>query len=64
MKYCNGCKKSKPLSDWNKCRRFRDGLATQCRKCQKNHSRRYREAFPDYRETMRIVRAVEGMVVE
>lgn len=33
LKKCSTCKKEKPVSDFYKCKRSRDGLKCQCKKC-------------------------------
>jgi hypothetical protein len=33
-KICRTCKKEKPLSEFNKDRRQKDGFATQCKECK------------------------------
>ena len=47
MKFCNTCKTEKPLSDFNKHKRMRDGLASQCRECKKITDAKYRAENPE-----------------
>jgi len=42
VKYCNTCKTEKPRSEFNKHKRMRDGLASQCRECKKVTDAKYR----------------------
>jgi hypothetical protein len=46
MKPCTTCKEVKPLSDFNRNRRTRDGLQCYCRPCDNERSRRYHAANP------------------
>ena len=41
MKYCYGCKETKPLSAFGKNRSKADGLATECRECKRAVDRIY-----------------------
>lgn len=43
-KRCSGCKETKPVSEFNKDRNRKDGLAHSCRECRREYRRRYREA--------------------
>lgn len=40
-KRCSICKRKRPLSDFNKNSRRKDGLQTKCRECSKKKSRTY-----------------------
>jgi hypothetical protein len=40
-KYCNKCKKVKPLSDFNKSKRNKDGYQDWCRTCQKKYYKKH-----------------------
>lgn len=41
MKRCSSCKQSKPLDEFNRSRKARDGLQCQCRECQRRAQARY-----------------------
>ena len=41
LKYCPKCKQSKPLEDFNKHKREKDGLQRLCRYCQKESNKKY-----------------------
>ena len=41
MKRCGTCRKSKPLSDFNRKRKASDGLQEVCRECNRASSRAY-----------------------
>ena len=41
MKKCNGCKKEKEEADFNKNRRTKDGLHSQCRDCNTKWRKKY-----------------------
>ena len=45
MKICTKCKVDKPLSDFNKCNKHKDGLRTFCRICQSIEKKKYRERY-------------------
>lgn len=40
-KYCYNCKKEKPLTEWNKNKSKKDGLATECRSCNNARTREW-----------------------
>lgn len=40
-KYCNKCRKTKPLSEFQKCSRNKSGLQTYCRECRNLAKRKY-----------------------
>jgi len=42
-KRCPRCKQEKPVSEFNKDRRAKDGLQSYCRKCHRAHQREYWE---------------------
>lgn len=48
MKLCNACGHPKTLDEFNKHKRNKDGLQTQCRDCQKNRYQENREARLEY----------------
>ena len=41
MKYCSSCKEHKPLSEFNKNKKKKDGLQTTCRSCNATRSKEY-----------------------
>lgn len=41
-KICSKCGKELPLSEFNKCKRNKDGLQYKCKDCQKKHMGQYR----------------------
>lgn len=43
MKYCYSCKTNRPLSDFNKNKRNKDGYATECRDCKRIYLEQYRK---------------------
>lgn len=43
MKRCNACKEEKPLTEFNRHKRMKDGRSSQCRDCTKAAGKRYRE---------------------
>jgi hypothetical protein len=44
MKKCTKCKKNKELTEYHLSKSSKDGYATQCRKCRRDHlNKRYRE---------------------
>ena len=43
-KTCTKCKETKPVSEFNKNRRTKDGLMGWCKPCTSEEGRRYREA--------------------
>lgn len=47
VKFCNTCKTEKPLDAFNKHKRMRDGLASQCRDCKKITDAKYRAENPE-----------------
>ena len=56
MKICSTCKQLKPLTDFGKDRRSKDGFRSQCKQCEKKYERnrdpeKKRENSKKYRET-------------
>jgi len=51
MKTCSKCKQSKPVSEFNKNAKRRDGLQTQCRICTKEY---YSEYYKGEKEQARL----------
>ena len=47
MKICKKCGKEKPLTEYYKVKESRDGHAHSCKVCQREKSRKYREANPE-----------------
>jgi hypothetical protein len=41
MKICSSCKESKPLTEYNKKANRKDGLQTECKKCQSTQRKKY-----------------------
>lgn len=41
VKYCYRCKRTTPLSNWNKNRRKKDGLSTECRQCNNERAKEW-----------------------
>ena len=54
MKYCGGCKQTKDESEFNKNRKRKDGLSTQCRECGKEYYQRHRKTIAKKRKEYRI----------
>lgn len=48
MKKCNTCGIAKPLEQFNKHKRTRDGRKPKCRDCEKEYNRQWREMNPTY----------------
>lgn len=44
MKRCSTCKTQKPMNEFNKNRTRNDGLCYQCRDCQKETSKKYKQS--------------------
>jgi len=65
MKYCKGCKKWKPKSDFHKSRSNRDGLSHRCKECDRKYRRRYymrtRKSVKRYRGYEAVHRVVDGV---
>lgn len=52
MKICHACGKNKPLSDFHRNKRTKDGAQTQCKACMAAHNaKHYRENKEHHRET-------------
>lgn len=47
MKYCNKCSTDKPLDQFNKHKRMKDGRSSQCRECTRKADKKYREENPE-----------------
>src|ERR1700681_2247624 len=62
MRYCRRCQQTKPLSEFNKDRRRKDGCQQYCRLCHRQHIDAYRKSehgkayarkyYQEHRETM------------
>lgn len=58
-KICRRCGEDKPLSDFHKCKKRKDGVQTECKECMKlrhaeyysKHIEQYKESHERYRET-------------
>lgn len=47
MKTCSKCKESKPVTEFNKCKSNKDGLAYACKTCKREIDRIYRQKNKD-----------------
>jgi hypothetical protein len=47
LKTCTKCKRNKPLDEFAKSKRFKDGHSHWCKECAKESARKWREANPD-----------------
>lgn len=47
-KHCYSCKKTKPTSEFSKCRSRKDGLQPKCKECNKKDNKQFREEKPEY----------------
>ena len=52
VKQCSKCKCIRLKSNFYNCKRYRDGLKSQCKVCIINYSKKYREKNPDYFKSM------------
>ena len=43
MKYCNGCKQSKALTEFSKQSDKRDGLRSRCKVCRRAYNKKYKQ---------------------
>lgn len=50
MKTCNTCKQDKPISDFYKLKKNKDGLNNQCKACYNARIRKWRKKNPDKRK--------------
>lgn len=67
MKICTKCKKSKELSDFNKCSATKDGLHQQCKECVRNRYNTYYQKTLEKRKESRkkyYVKNIEKMRTE
>ena len=46
-KICSNCDQEKPISEFPKCKRNKDGLDTHCKECRNAKNKAYREANKD-----------------
>jgi len=46
-KYCSGCNKVKPISEFHRRRRNKDGLVYTCKICRQNETLKYRLKYRD-----------------
>ena len=46
-KICSNCGQEKPISEFPKCKRNKDGLDTHCKECRNAKNKVYREANKD-----------------
>lgn len=46
-KICSNCGQEKPISEFPKCKRNKDGLDTHCKECRNAKNKAYREANKD-----------------
>jgi hypothetical protein len=53
MKTCNTCKTEKPLSDFNKCARYKDGHQYVCRECKRAYNQRTKEQRAEWKRGYR-----------
>jgi len=47
MKICNVCKEERPVSDFSKNARYKDGLLKQCRRCNTERVKAYYKKNPE-----------------
>ena len=47
-KECTCCREIKPVSEFHKCEKSKDGLFAQCKKCRNKNNKKYRQENPDY----------------
>lgn len=51
MKYCSGCRESKPVNEFSKHKGNKDGLQNWCKECVKAYYRENRESRLEYAKT-------------
>lgn len=54
MKICNKCKKEKPLIEFYRAIRFKDGYSYQCKQCDKEYKREHSEKIKEYMQKYRL----------
>ena len=49
MKICKRCGITKPIGDFGKNKKNKDGFAIYCKECEKLRAKKYRKDNPDYK---------------
>lgn len=45
MRICRKCKKAKDISEFNKCKQYKDGVNTLCKKCHSLYMKSYKDKY-------------------